>query len=225
MKLRSVQIQNFKLLKDVSLTFSTDAQHPLTVIRAENGSGKTSLLYALLWAFYGTRGLPDSSSELRLSSTHWSPGTPCEISVRVEFEDTEFENVGGVQEASTTAYVLTRSVLETPGEGNSVTRQRDSFVIHAKSDAGADRLEDAVARAFIRRLAPEEMRNIFFTDGDSVQRFITGDLGAKARQAAVHDAIRALLGLDSLRMASTDLEKARRDISQEVGIGSGRQST
>ena len=47
MRLLDVRVQNFKLLKDVSIEFSTEAAKPLTVIRAENGSGKTSMLYAL----------------------------------------------------------------------------------------------------------------------------------------------------------------------------------
>lgn len=221
MKLRRVTVQNFKLLRDVDLHFSTDPQHPLTVIRAENGSGKTSLLYALLWAFYGIKGLPDSSAELRLSSTHWPPGEPCEISVRVEFESTEYETFAGDERPTTTAYVLTRTVVESPAEGNTVTRQRENLLVHGQSDQGADRLEDASARALIRRLAPEEMKNIFFTDGDAVQRFITGELGTKARQAAVHDAIRALLGLDSLRMAAADLEKARTTFRKRLAAAPG----
>ena len=58
MRLESAHIKNFKLLENVDLTFSTDSQRPLTVIRAENGSGKTSILYALRWAMYGERGIP-----------------------------------------------------------------------------------------------------------------------------------------------------------------------
>jgi DNA sulfur modification protein DndD len=219
MKLRAASISNFKLLSDVQVQFSTAAGTPLTVIRAENGSGKTSLLYALLWAFYGTKGLPETA--LRLSSTHWPPGEPCDISVRVEFESTDYETYAGQETSSTTTYVLTRKVVETPGDGNTVTRQRDSLVVHAQSDQGAERLEDAAARALIRRLAPEEMRNIFFTDGDAVQRFITGELGAKARQAAVHDAVRALLGLDSLRLAADDIERSRTIFRKRLAAAPG----
>lgn len=57
MKLKSAKIKNFKLLRDVRLEFSDDAKKPLTVIRAENESGKTSTLMALRWALYGQRGL------------------------------------------------------------------------------------------------------------------------------------------------------------------------
>lgn len=209
MRLRKVGIQNFKLLKDVELQFSTDTTHPLTVVRAENGSGKTSLLYAMLWAFYGVKGIEEARSETRLSPTHWPPGEPCDISVRVEFDVREMETYAGEEEERTTSYVLTRQVTETPEEGNDFRRQADTLVIYVETDEGHDQLDDAAARALIRRLVPPEMKGIFFTDGDKVQRFITGDLGTKARQAAVHDAIRALLGLDSLRLAERDLEKAR----------------
>ena len=58
MKLVSAHIKNFKLLKSVNLAFSIDGARPLTVIRAENGSGKTSILYALRWAMYGAKGVP-----------------------------------------------------------------------------------------------------------------------------------------------------------------------
>jgi len=223
-KVRSVKVRNFKLLNSVDLAFSTDATKPLTVIRAENGSGKTSLLYALLWAFYGTKGLPESLPELRLSSTHLPPGEPCDIEVRVEFEATDYDTYAGEERATTTNYVLTRRVAETPTQGNTVTRQRDNLVIHAQSDQGAEKLEEASARALIRRLAPQEMKNIFFTDGDSVQRFITGELGAKARQVAVHDAIRALLGLDSLRVAAADLERARATFRKRLASAPGAKA-
>ena len=44
MMIKSVHILRFKLLRDVTIHFSVDPERPLTVIRGENGSGKTSLL-------------------------------------------------------------------------------------------------------------------------------------------------------------------------------------
>ena len=58
MRLDSAHITNFKLLEDIELRFSTDPSRPLTVIRAENGSGKTSILQALRWGMWGEKGIP-----------------------------------------------------------------------------------------------------------------------------------------------------------------------
>lgn len=97
MRIVRAHIQNFKLLEDVTLEFSTDSQHPLTVIRAENGSGKTSLMYALLWAFYGLDGLPDQAKALRLTSSARPAGKPVDLQVMVEFGQDHLSNSEGVE--------------------------------------------------------------------------------------------------------------------------------
>ena len=47
MKLISAKFQNFRLLRDLRLDFSTSDDKNLTVIRASNESGKTTILNAL----------------------------------------------------------------------------------------------------------------------------------------------------------------------------------
>ena len=53
MKLIRAEFENFRLLRDLELEFSIDSVKKLTVIRAENGTGKTTILNALQWAIYG----------------------------------------------------------------------------------------------------------------------------------------------------------------------------
>ena len=81
MKLESAHITNFKLLEDVSLQFSSDLARPLTVVRAENGSGKTSILYALRWAMYGENEIPP---QMRLTSTAHPAGKPVQVQARID---------------------------------------------------------------------------------------------------------------------------------------------
>ena len=71
MRLESAHIRNFKLLEDVDLEFSVDPNHPLTVIRAENGSGKTSILLALRWAMWGEPRYPSRNATDLYGSTCW----------------------------------------------------------------------------------------------------------------------------------------------------------
>ena len=59
MKIVAARIHNFKLLRSIDLSFGVNRGKPLTVIRAENGSGKTSTLQALRWALYGKDVLED----------------------------------------------------------------------------------------------------------------------------------------------------------------------
>ena len=86
MRIERIQINNFKLLEDVALDLSTALTRPLTAIRAENGSGKTSLLHAMLWGFYGRQGLPKFATDMRFSSTAKPHGVQVKTRVMVEFE-------------------------------------------------------------------------------------------------------------------------------------------
>src|SRR4051794_39298487 len=95
MKLKSARIQNFKLLRDVALDFSVDPARPVTVIRAENGSGKTSMLSALQWGLFGEAGLDESARKVRLSPSDWLDGKRCEIRVQIDFAHTVYDDVGG----------------------------------------------------------------------------------------------------------------------------------
>ncbi|MEI6537112.1 MAG: ATP-binding protein, partial [Verrucomicrobiaceae bacterium] len=106
MRLVAARIKNFKLLEDISLNFSTDLHRPLTVIRAENGSGKTSVLNALRWGFFGPAGLPEGAQRVRLTSSAAPVGTAVDIQVTIEFV------CGNGDEEI--AYTLIRTMTETP---------------------------------------------------------------------------------------------------------------
>ena len=197
MRLVRAHIRNFKLLEDVRLEFSTDAAHPLTVIRAENGSGKTSLLNAFLWAFYGMPGLPLHARKLRLTSAAAPPGIPIDVSVMVEFEHTDDNEL-------TSRYRLVRTVRETPTTSDDVDRGTDKARLLRITSAGEDEVERS--EALIEKFVPLRLRDVFFTNGDDVQTFISGKEGSQQRQTKVHKAIQALLGLETMRTAVNDLE-------------------
>ena len=58
-KLKSIEIQNFRPFKGDNNKFDFDSENhqPVILVQANNGSGKTSLLMALKWAFYGIGGI------------------------------------------------------------------------------------------------------------------------------------------------------------------------
>ena len=216
MRLLRAHVRNFKLLEDVQLEFSTQRDQPLTVIRAENGSGKTSLLYAFQWAFHGMAGLPDSARGLRLTSTATPSGQATTVAVTIEFEVADAHG----NEAQ---YRLIRSVIETPTAENSVDRQQDRVRLLRLTTRGDEPQEPA--EATINSWLPEQLRDVFFTNGDSVQTFISGQIGARQRQSRVHDAIRNLLGIDRFRTAAGDIEAAFRALQTEAAKSGGEDTS
>lgn len=60
MKLEKLILENFRQFRGrQEISFSTYDDRNITVIHAENGFGKTALLNALLWGFYGHEGLTE----------------------------------------------------------------------------------------------------------------------------------------------------------------------
>lgn len=218
MKLKSARIRNFKLLRDVTLDFSDDRSQPLTVVRAENGSGKTSTLVALRWALYGKDGFDDPA--VRLSPTTWPARTPCEVSVQLDFSHTLYNQIAGEFVPTTTDYRLVRSAVETP-EGNRPNRTEDRITLYRFTDAGLDKVEPP--DLLVQQMLPVEMRDIFFTDGDAALNFISPQLTKSSKRDQVRDAIRSLLGLGLLESAASHLAGAQRKYNSQVSRASGSQ--
>ncbi len=216
MKLQSARIRNFKLLRNIDLSFSIRQNAPLTVIRAENGSGKTSTLQALRWAFYGIKGLDDPS--IRLSPADWPDGEPCTISVEIEFSHTLVSTVGDRALTQETRFVLKREIIERP-TGDHPNRESERINLYEKKDTGSDPVNAPEAR--LNEMLPSEMLDIFFTDGDAAMTFISPQLAETTKKDQVKEAIRSLLGLGLLESVNerlkTERSRVRRKISKQAG--------
>lgn len=217
MLIKSVHIIQFKLLRDVKIYFSVDPERPLTVIRGENGSGKTSLLYAMLWGLYGTTGLTKVANieAPRLTSTFCPVGTPVGVEVEIVFSRTD--DMGNTNE-----FRLRRMVLETPQAEGPPRRGQDSVSLTKLTPEG-DKPVPA-SEAWIERLVPLRLSELFFTNGDDIQKFISGRVTSHERQAKVHQAIRELLGIEQLTSAVGDLKYVHGGLKRRVSAQSGRDA-
>jgi DNA sulfur modification protein DndD len=218
MKLETARISNFKLLRDIELSFSTDRAKPLTVIRAENGSGKTSTLQALRWALYGKEVLEDP--QVRLSPADWPDGEVCKIAVAIEFIHTSVTNVGDQPVTSETSYLLKREVEEKP-KGDLPNRGQEKVSLYEKTEAGSSPIEPA--ESHLAEMLPREMIDIFFTDGDAAMTFISPSLSDRTKQDKVKDAIRSLLGLELLEHVQKRISTVQSEVNKKIGKAAGSE--
>ena len=206
------KFRNFRSLRNVALDFSRDAEKPLTVIRAENASGKTTILTALTWALFGDDALPGRRATFRLHPIDWDEkrdGTEVRIEVEVVFvtvdDETEIE----------TTYELIRSAVETPKADGTFLPQRSNVVLLKHGAAGAQPVDNPTA--FIsNRILPRSLKDVFFIDGDRALAFIEASDDKAVKRERVESAVRSLLGLDLLESAEGHLDTARREAVQQV---------
>lgn len=212
MKLLRAHFENFRLLKDVTLVFSTDADRNVTVVRAPNESGKTTALTALQWGLFGDIALPGGGSGYRLHPLD-SPtegGTQVRICVEIEYE------VQGKMGAR--HYRLVRSAIEDI-DGDSWKRHSPTLQLFQVTPTGTDLIENPDAH--IRPHLPLDLREVFFTDGDRALSFIEGARGDQMRR--VEGAIRSLLGLSVVEEAMKHVSQVAKGINKRVKDESGAE--
>ena len=217
MKLLRAKFQNFRLLKDLELEFSSDPDKTLTVVRAANESGKTTILHALQWALYGDDALPDRGEGFRLHPIDWgiNDSRPVPITATVEFEVTTYRLTGsamrgtrrshkfgstpvrtsllqtnGSMRETRRRYRLVRSAFETVDSPN---RAASTVNLFALNESGASPID--APEALINEELPPELRDVFFTDGDRALSFIEADVARSTKRERVERAIHSLLGL------------------------------
>jgi DNA sulfur modification protein DndD len=205
MKLLRVHIENFRILKEIEVEFSTDDKKNLTVVRAANESGKTNLLLALKWGFFGDIALPKNRHNFRLSPIDLSTTESQVIKINVEID---FEKKSPT---SKKIYRLIRTATETIID-SSFTRERSELKLYEINSNGHSPISNA--EAHLSPDLPKELREVFFTDGDRALSFIEGTRGDQIRH--VEGAIRSLLGLNVIEDAIKHTRKVITQLNLKV---------
>jgi DNA sulfur modification protein DndD len=224
LELIEAHFQNFRLLREVHVAFSTRSEQRLTVVRGENESGKTTLLTALQWAFFGDGALPTlaSGQRYRLHPLDWDTsrhGRRVEIRAEVTFR---FRSVtttptGGEQERED-EYVLQRIAEEQLGEGDAFDRFTHQPTLLQRTPAGYTPIETNPA-VLIDSMMPYSLKDVFFTDGDRALAFIEASRDAKRER--VRNAIRSLLGLELVEAAQKHVAKALSELRRGNNAAQG----
>ena len=213
MKIIRAEFENFRLLRDLEIDFSTD--RTLTVIRAENETGKTTILNGLQWALYGDNALPEKGQGYRLHPIDWNEldSRRIPISVQVDFETTALRRSSrGITEIRR-QYRIIRSAFETV-DGTKWDRTPSTVKLFLMGDTGSELIERSEEQ--IDEELPPELREVFFTDGDRALSFIEADVNVRTKRERVEDAIQSLLGLGVIENALGHVKKAASEVNKEA---------
>lgn len=225
MKFRSATFNNFRLLRNVHIDFSVDSEKPLTVIRAENETGKTTILNALQWALFGESGLPTNGVSYRIIPIDWDTSSlakPAEITAELEFEHTfERQNDDGTWFETKEVYLASRRATEKLEGVDRWNRYDESFQLFHITDNGYLPLKGG--ELVIRQIMGSNLKDLFFTDSDRALSFITSEVSAGEKRKKVQTAIRDMLGFELLENASYHVKKGLSDIRGQVKEFAGNE--
>jgi len=218
MKLIRAKFTNFRLLKNVELNFSTDDEQRLTVIRAANETGKTTTLTALIWALYGSKAINKKNGYYSATELDKLGNGEVNIEVEVEFETEEAIEAKGRASLVKKHYRLIRKCTEVV-KHNKFQRIRETQSLFLVKPTGDDRIMDSDVKGIIEKALPKNLKDIYFTDGDSAMSFIEASADQRVKRKRVQSAIESLLSMDVVKDLISKLEKVRGSYGRTIEKG------
>lgn len=205
MRLIKARFDGFRLLDGLEFEFSNDPERNITVVRAANESGKTTLLTALQWALFGDEALPSGYTTFNMDL---AAGVVAETVAEVIYE------IEGKK--SRQRYRLIRSLSDRVG---APVRAKSVATLYEVTPRGNEEIPNVAAH--LANHMPSELREVFFTDGDSAMSFIQGRTAEQ--QKKVRRAIEQMMGLPLLEEAVEHVKKAERDVRAKADSAAGSQ--
>jgi DNA sulfur modification protein DndD len=214
-RFHSLFVHNFALYPDARLTFSTDRDQPLTVIRGENECGKTTLMRAFLWVLYGEEGLPAIPNVMHPIRPVWASDEAIRTKVELRFE------ARGSRGAAN--YKLVREATTEVVRGRVDYRDDEPRLLLKQADGNWGPADEQLFKLLMYKYFRPELRDFFFIDADKAVRFVGGPEGEHddgLMRRTTSQAIYNLLGMDSLRNSIRRLEDRRTYFLRQAGKSS-----
>jgi DNA sulfur modification protein DndD len=209
MKLKRLTIRNFMPYKgEAVLNFPQDESRNTLIVVGDNMRGKTSLLNAIRWAFYGKalgrhlRQIPLHQMPNRESASvgDWS------MESRIEFESDGHQ------------YDLRRVAEKKSLVANPERPEDFQVFVHLKKNGVA--LSGDEIDAEINRFAPEQVSRFFLFDGELLQEYEELLIEGSEQGKKIKEAIEQALGVPALINGRDDisviLKRAQKQQAQEA---------
>lgn len=189
MILEKLVVENFRQFRGrQEIVFSDIKDRNVTLIHAENGFGKTALLNALLWGFYGHDGL---TADLPKKETVIHEG----VAARARDGAATAARVVIWFNHDGEKFCLTR---ELPLEQQKLDARKTDLTLERYQDGML--LPERYAQARIQAIMPSGISEFLFFNGERIDH-----LAMEENAGQVTEAIRQMLGLTLLQTAIEDL--------------------
>ncbi|WP_214691180.1 MULTISPECIES: AAA family ATPase [unclassified Exiguobacterium] len=213
MILKQVIIENFRqYYGQNTIEFAHGSSKNVTVIHGENGSGKTALLTALIWGFYGRElKLPNPESIFNNKAVQENTNNKNDLitAVQIKFEHNDYEYE--LRRMLYAKFDSEHNILNLPK--NKTINQKVELTKRNVATNQSTKIRDISFE--INRILPYKLHTFFFFDGERMDH-----LGKKEAYSEIRDSIKRMMGLElfdnSIEHLSKTIIKLRDEVSKNV---------
>ncbi len=206
MKISKIKLVNFRQYDgEQTITFATENKSNVTVIHGSNGAGKTALLNAFKWGFYGDRDSIPNDEPLCFRGIIKDKDIGDCFSVKVEIEF-EHEANSFLLERSTMFKKVSEVLMDEIPNSTSLT-------LSYTDETGRNHISKN-PKDQIRQILPEDMHPYFFFNGEDINRL--GDTTKKGYNDKIQNAIKNLMELTIVERGINHLETVSRGFRREM---------
>ena len=159
MKLETISIKNYRQYRDVEIKFDTDPSKNFTIIKGNNGTGKTTLLNAFTWCLYG-REIHSYGQKAGMSLCNNKSVTLADtnedipVSVTLTFLDDKKR-----------PYIFERSLNYYKSPNGELRERSKKTTFKVTKPSGNDLVVRYDDEYTIKKLIPKKIQEYFFFDG------------------------------------------------------------
>lgn len=199
MKLKKIELHNFRQYEHELIEFSTDKSKNVTLIIGEVGAGKSTLEQAFKFVLYNRTNFTNPILLNEMVKKKLPINTLTEVSVMLNFEFKSEE------------YSIKRSIKYLKLSNNSMVTNDPKLVGWKIINGNSQPLSDTDLLSVIAKMIPEKLSTYFFLDGEKVETLATS-LNNLGKQDDFKEVVTRLLGLEYLQNAIFHLKKDRKSV-------------
>ncbi|MBQ4067734.1 MAG: AAA family ATPase [Lachnospiraceae bacterium] len=216
MKIKKIDIKNYRQYRDVVLTFPNASTYDLNYVLAENGIGKTTLLNAITWCLYGrelhvTEGLKDKTLPLFTLKTlrEMETGQEENTMVSITLEDSDGE-------VTFVRWITFRK----NEEGDAYEKVKSQKVVIVPSVGEPDVLNgEEEFKIEVNKRLPFKIQQFFFFDGEQLDTYLANTAGKNVEQAVLE-----ISQIDLLVTMEKNLVRVADDLRREASRGNSQSA-
>lgn len=188
----------FRIYQSRKIEFSSDEYKNVTVIKGDNGTGKTTMLSAFSWVFYGMVEEPLTINTMLNKRRLF------------EMKSGELETSGvkvSITDAGHTYLIARNQRFKKIAENESVKVGDPEFSVIDMENPSSPITD----KSFFEYIIPKDLKGFFFFDGERIDRLAKID-----GRAEIKKAILDILGLTTLERIDTAVGEVQSDYNKKI---------